>query len=130
MKWVALLVVLAVAAFLALLLRRYQPEYTLLIGLVAGALVLTTAITQAQPLFAAVNRLLSAAGLPGEYGTRLIKALGICLLTQLSADACRDAGEAGLAGKAELVGKLALLILALPLFESIAQTSAALMNRQ
>ena len=122
MKWVA--------AFLALLLRRYQPEYTLLIGLVAGALVLTTAITQAQPLFAAVNRLLSAAGLPGEYGTRLIKALGICLLTQLSADACRDAGEAGLAGKAELVGKLALLILALPLFESIAQTSAALMNRQ
>ena len=66
MKWVALLVVLAVAAFLALLLRRYQPEYTLLIGLVAGALVLTTAITQAQPLFAAVNRLLSAAGLPPE----------------------------------------------------------------
>lgn len=130
MKWTALLMALAVAGFLALLLRRHQPEYALLIGLTAGALVLTVAITQAQPLFSTVNRLLEAAGLPGEYGARLFKALGICLLTQLSADACRDAGEAGLAGKAELVGKISLLLLALPLFESIAQTSASLIGGQ
>ena len=65
MKWAALLVVLAVAAFLALLLRRYQPEYTLLIGLVAGALVLTTAITQAQPLFESIAQT-SAALMNGQ----------------------------------------------------------------
>ena len=130
MTWTALLAVLAAAAFLALFIRKYQPEYALLIGLVTGALVLVTVITQAQPLFSTLNRLLESAGLPGEYGTRLFKALGICLLTQLSADACRDAGENGLAGKAELVGKISLLILARPLFESIAQMSAALINGQ
>ncbi len=130
MTWMALLVVLVVAAFLALLLRRQLPEYGLLIGLIAGALVLTVVVTQAQPLFSTLNGLLESAGVPGDYGARMFKALGICLLTQLAADACRDAGESGLAGKAELVGKISLLILALPLFESIAQTSAALIGGQ
>lgn len=130
MSWMALLVVLVVAAFLALMLRARQPEYALIIGLVAGALVLTVVITQAQPLFSTINKLLESAGIPGEYGARMFKALGICLLTQLTSDACRDAGETGLAGKAELVGKISLMILALPLFETIAQTSASLINGQ
>ena len=130
MNWMALLVVLVAAAFLALMLRKHQPEYALIIGLIAGALVLTVVITQAQPLFSTINKLLESAGIPGEYGARMFKALGICLLTQLASDACRDAGEAGLAGKAELVGKISLLGLALPLFETIAQTSASLINGQ
>ena len=37
--------------------------------------------------------------MPGEYGLILFKALGICLITQLASDACRDAGEAALASK-------------------------------
>lgn len=125
MTWLVLPVI---AAFLALLLRKHQPEQALAVGLVAGALLLTLVLTQAQPILASINGLLENTGLPTEYGERLFKALGICLLTQLSADACRDAGEAGLAGKAEFTGKIALLILALPLFESIAETSAALIN--
>ena len=36
------------------------------------------------------------------YASILFKALGICFLTQFSSDACRDAGEGGIAHKAEL----------------------------
>ena len=49
----------------------------------------------------------------------LLKALGICLLTQLTADVCRDAGETALATHAEFAGKVALLLLILPLFVQI-----------
>ena len=47
----------------------------------------------------------------------LLKTLGVCFLTQLSADSCRDAGEGALAAKVELAGKLFIVILALPLFQ-------------
>ena len=58
----------------------------------------------------------------------MFKALGICLLSQLAADACRDAGENAMAEKAELAGKVFLLLLALPLFEKIAELALTLIN--
>ena len=54
------------------------------------------------------------------YLTIMLKGLGICCLTQLASDICRDSGEGTLAVQAEMAGKTALLILALPLFEKTA----------
>ena len=85
-------------------------------------------LSKALPVIGTLRELLSTAALPEEYGAILFKALGICLLTQLAADACKDAGESALASKAELAGKLMLLMLALPLFEKIAQLAASLIN--
>lgn len=117
-----------VAAFLAVLIRRYHPEYSMAIGLITGILVLALLIGQLTPIFNRLRTLLDSASLPAEYGLVLFKALGISLLAQLSADACRDAGENAMAEKAELAGKVFLLILALPLFEKIAELAVQLMN--
>ena len=117
-----------VAAFLAVLIRRYHPEYSMAIGLITGILVLALLIDQLMPIFNRLRTLLDSASLPAEYGLVLFKALGISLLAQLSADACRDAGENAMAEKAELAGKVFLLILALPLFEKIAELAVQLMN--
>ncbi len=51
-------------------------------------------------------------------------------MTQLASDACSDAGEKALAAKAELAGKLAMLLIALPLFEKVAEMAVSLMNGQ
>ena len=41
------------------------------------------------------------------------------MAVQTAADVCRDAGQTALAGKLELGGRLALLIVALPLFRRL-----------
>ncbi len=115
-----------VAAFLAVMLRRYAPENALAVGLAAGVLLLAVSLGDALPLFRELTDLLNAGGVSGEYVSVLFKALGICLLTQLAADACRDAGEQGLASKTELMGKLALLMLALPLFRKVAEIAVTI----
>ena len=117
-----------VAAFLAVLIRRYRPEYSMAVGLITGIVILSLLVTQITPAIEEMRTLLQSASLPEEYGLILFKALGISLLAQLAADTCRDAGETSLAGKAELAGKVFLLLLALPLFEKIAQLAVALMN--
>ena len=51
-------------------------------------------------------------------------------LTQLTADTCRDAGETALAAKAELVGRVLLLAVAVPLFQDLLTLVTALMSGQ
>ena len=51
--------------------------------------------------------------------TVLLKALAVCYITQLASDCCRDSGESAVAGKIEFAGKIAVLLIAVPLFESI-----------
>lgn len=123
--WIAAAVI---AAFLAVVLRRHAPEQALAVGLIAGALLMTASLSGSLPLFRELESLLAASGMSGEYVTVLFKALGVCLLTQLASDACRDAGEQGLSAKAELAGKLALLTLALPLFRKLGDIALTLIG--
>lgn len=123
-----LVLVAVVAAFLAVVLRRHVPEQALAVGLIAGFLILTAAITAALPVLREIEDLLSASGMSGEYITVLFKALGVCMLTQLASDACRDAGEQGLASKAEFAGKLSMLVLALPLFRKLSDIALSLIQ--
>ncbi|MCI8554469.1 MAG: stage III sporulation protein AD [Clostridiales bacterium] len=118
------------AAFLAVVLRQQRPEYALAISLMAGAALLTLVLIRAAPMMDRLKEMLDQVSLSAEYGAVLFKAMGVCLLTQLASDACEDAGEKALAAKAELAGKFGLLVLALPLFQKIAELAAALMNGQ
>ena len=128
MELTTILSMLLIAAFLTVLLRRYRPELAMGVGIVAGAIALLAVLKTAAPAVSQLQTLLEGAALPQAYTAILFKALGICLLTQLTADACRDAGESALAAKAELVGKLLLLVLSLPLFEKITSLALSLLQ--
>jgi stage III sporulation protein AD len=120
--------VLAITAFLSLLLRQYRPELALAIGVLAGVAVSLVLIRVLAAPLERAQQLMEKAGLGGDTAVLLVKSLGICLLTQLTADVCRDAGEAGLASRAELAGKAALLLLALPLFGQLLELALLLMK--
>ncbi len=128
MELTTILSMLLIAAFLTVLLRRYRPELAMGVGIVAGAIALLAVLKTATPAVSQLQALLDGAALPQAYTAILFKALGICLLTQLTADACRDAGESALAAKAELAGKLLLLVLSLPLFEKITSLALSLLQ--
>lgn len=116
------------AAFMAVLLRGQQPEQALSLELLAGVLIVGMLLWRMQEVFSAAEGWLTAAKLPAEYLQVVFKAVGICLITQLAADTCRDAGEQALAAKAELAGKCFLLLLALPLFEQLLSMVTALIG--
>jgi stage III sporulation protein AD len=108
-----------VAAALAVVLRQHRPEFALLLSLAAGIFILLRLIGFLTPVVDELRGLLSSSALPGEYMTILVKALGICFLTQIAADACKDAGETAIAAKVELAGKISVLAVSLPLFREV-----------
>ncbi len=73
------------------------------------------------------EELMERAELDGEYLTVIFKGLGICYVTKLSADCCRDCGQTALASAAELLGRLGLIAAAMPLFRGVAGIVEALL---
>ena len=116
------------AAVVAAMLRRYHQEYAALLSIAAGVVILLAIFADAAPALERIRKLLSSTGLSGDYALILLKTLGISFLTQFAADACRDAGENGLASKTELAGKIAIVVLSLPLFAKIAETATGLIG--
>ncbi len=121
-------VIVVLAAFLAVLLRKHQPEQALSMGMLVGVLVVGVVLWQVKDIFTLLDNWLQAAQLPQIYLQVLFKGVGVCLLTQLTADTCRDAGEQALAVKTEFAGKCFLLLLALPLFEQLLSMITALIR--
>ena len=55
----------------------------------------------------------------GEYSVRIMKALGLAMISGISADICRDCGEGSIATGVETIGNLFILWLCVPLFSEL-----------
>ncbi|NMA79502.1 MAG: stage III sporulation protein AD [Clostridiales bacterium] len=116
MNITALIAIAIVATVMSIILKQYKPEYSMFISIAAGIAMLIVVMAYVSPIFDAIRMLLSRVEQSGEIMAILLKSLGICYLTQIACDSCKDAGETAIAAKLELAGKVAILILALPLF--------------
>lgn len=119
MNLFAIIGVALIGAILTLLFRQYKPEYALLISLGCGILLFFLILDSLATIFEELSAMMERLALPTEYAAAMIKALGICYVVNLAADTCRDAGESALASKVELCGKVAVVLIALPLFEQL-----------
>ena len=121
-------VCILLVALLCQMLRRYLPEYAMLVTLGAGKLILLLNYSVILPIFRQVEHLFALTHLPESYAAILLKTLGICLITQFASDACRDVGETSLAGKIEFAAKVSMLLLALPLFSTVLTVVSSLVD--
>lgn len=128
MNIVAIAGIAIVAAIFAAMLKRRNQEYSIILSIAAGVIILFEIFANISPAIKQINTLLAASGLSSEYTVILLKALGVCFLAQFAADSCRDARESALASKVELAGKIAIVVLSLPLFEKIASTAVGLIG--
>ena len=108
-------------AVIALILKRTDRTFAGIAVIGSGILLL---LCVSQPLIQSISalwQLSNQAQLGSETTQNLARMLGIALLTELSAQLCRDAGEEGLAQKASLAGKWLLLSMTAPMLLELGQ---------
>lgn len=120
--------VAVVSAILCVMLKKHNPEYSIVISIAAGVLIFGIVITQIYPAASKIKSIIAATNMSSEYGLILLKCLGICFITQFASDTCKDAGEGALSSKVELAGKITILLSSIPLFEKIMQTVLTLIK--
>ena len=119
---------LAVAAALcALVVKREAGGAALVLGLAAGAVILGQVLGAAEAVRALVDELGERAGLSPAVLDPVIKTVGIAILTRISAEVCRDAGESGVAASVETAGAVLALWVALPLLRAVLDTVTGLL---
>ena len=117
-----------VGTVLALILGQYRPEFRMLVTATVTLLLLALVLEQLSPVLEQLRSTMELTGLTGDYAAVLFKAVGICLLTQLAGDVCRDSGESSIASKIELAGRAAILLTAMPLIQEVLAWAWELMN--
>lgn len=110
-----------IAAILAVILKQYRPEYAMILTVAAGCGILLLIVSTVMPVLDQAGTLIERTGIDSTYFAVLVKALGLCYLTQFAADLCNDAGQTSLAGKIELAGKTAVVLLALPVITGLVE---------
>lgn len=109
------------SAVLCIIVRQYKPEMALGVSIACGILIMCSVISMLAPAAELISQLTASAGLDSGYTRTLFKALAVCYITQLGSDCCKDAGESAIAGKVELAGKAAVVVISLPVFSSLAE---------
>ncbi len=121
-------IVAVISAVLSLMLKKYNAEYSIIISIVCGVIILLCILSKISPAVLQIKDILDQTRMPYEYTSVLFKSLGICFLTQFASDCCKDAGEIGLSSKVELAGKVMIVIISLPLFTKITEIAIKLIG--
>ena len=113
---------------LIVLLKNSRPEQAIILSMMSAILLFFCVIETIQPILTELKSLIQRFSFIEQQSEILLKSLGLCCLTQIAADLCRDAGETALAVNVELAGKTAILVLSLPLFRQLFDFAVVLLQ--
>ena len=106
------------AAFCFSVVRRVNSSFDMPLKVTAAVVFFGIILAFAVPLFTYVSELVGNSAL-GEWQGLLFGAFGVALLSHLTAEICRECGEASIGGYVELAGKAEILVLCLPLVKEL-----------
>ena len=117
----------ATAVVLSAVLRKNTPELALLLALAAGLWMLALAADGLGAAVELMKELARQAGLSEALLEPVMKTVALSILTKLTVELCRSAGEGGVAAFVETAGMVLALAAALPLVRAVAQLMGELL---
>ena len=106
------------AVITVLVLRSVRPEYATVAGIVAGIALLAATFVPLLGVLDSVTAIAEDTGF-SAYSSVILKSMGIGILAQTTADVCRDSGVSMIAAKVEFAAKIMILILCVPILETL-----------
>lgn len=107
------------AALFGTVVRRGSPELALLLTVTAGVWILTAVLDGLGAAAAMAERLAQLAQMDAAVAGPVLKTVVVALVTRITAELCRGAGEGGLAAFVETAGTILALTAALPLMAAV-----------
>ena len=116
------------AVTLSAVLKRNTPELALLLALAAGLWIFASVAGGLRAVTALMAELAGQAGLSEVLLEPVIKTVVLSLVTKITVEICRSAGEGGVAAFVETAGAVLALLAALPLVRAVAQLMGGLLQ--
>ncbi|MCI5937834.1 MAG: hypothetical protein MRZ36_07570 [Eubacterium sp.] len=123
------IVLLALVSILMILvLGNVKREYGFVLAFFVAVVLFLTGAKKVLLIGQQLKQWQDLFGIEAGYLNLLLKMLGIAYLTELAVSLCRDAGQGAIAGQVSFLGKLSILIISVPILESIIQLIGGILS--
>jgi len=108
-----------IATLLLAVVRQHSPSFAVPLSLAVAVAVFLFILPDLVEVVRLVQGYALRGGIADSLLATVMRVLGIAYLTEIAAGVCRDAGEAALAQRVELGGKVLILLLAVPVLNAV-----------
>lgn len=111
---------------IAMAMRQGKAEFATFVSFTGSILIAWIAVQLLDGITGSFERLEKLLSLDMEYITLLAKMIGVTYLSEFASSLCRDAGYSAVAGQIELVGKLTILTIGMPIVLALFELMVAM----
>lgn len=126
MEMVKLALVGIMGILLAVPLKSYKAEYGIYIGIAVCLVILGYGMQYFAGILSSVEQLRMYLKDNYSYIAVLLKAVGATYACEFCAGICKDAGYGGIAGQVEIIGKLYILLIGMPILMALLESIQSL----
>lgn len=127
MPIVQIILIAVASTMLITLVKSYQPTFALLLLIVTTLFLFYFILVPLGEMVDLIRSLFHRFRLESVYLETVFQIMGIAYLTELGAQLTKDAGLNSIASKIELIGKISILYVAIPVLTAIIETIIHLM---
>ena len=99
---------------IAMAMKQGKAEFATFVSFTGSLLIAWIAVRLLQGITGSFERLERLVKMDMEYLALLTKMIGVTYISEFASSLCRDAGYSAVAGQIELVGKLTVLTMGIP----------------
>ncbi len=128
MSMIDVAIISLIAVLIAIIFKKGKEEYSLYISIAACFIILMLGIGKLDVILDAINRLQGHIRINKAYISILVKIIGITYVTEFAASLCKDSGYNAIGEQVELVGKLSILAISMPILLALLDTINNFLN--
>lgn len=123
MNIISLCAAAVISSVLAVLLKKQNAEYSLILTVCTASLIFVYLISSVIFAVTNIREIFEKSQINTFYIEILLKCVGICFITEFTCDCCKDASQSALSSVVLISGRICVLITAFPLFDEFLSLS-------
>ena len=110
-----------------IILKQIKPEMAIFISIAGGLVILFMIINTVTNVFTNFTNLANKTGVNSGLFNCILKVVGIGYITEFASNVCIDSGSSSIADKIMFSGKIAILVLSMPVINNLIEMIIGLM---
>lgn len=129
MEILKLVSIAVVCSVICIIIKQIKPEFVPILQISSLIVIFSLCLSGVKNLLTSVSELTGVSGaVQDEYILLLIKVMGVALITKFAIEICNDSGNSVLGVAVSLAGKAVILMMCLPLLNTVARLAAGMLK--
>ncbi|MDD2627772.1 MAG: SpoIIIAC/SpoIIIAD family protein [Clostridia bacterium] len=104
-----------IALVLIILVKKENKEIGVTFSIFVTVIIASYGIIKLNDVISLLYNLIENSGINAKYLEVILKVVGIAYIVELTKDVCIDSGESALGSKVEIVGKIIITVMTIPI---------------